>query len=87
MYTLSRQLMVITLDKDEESTTQASWIVLGLIVYSVHYFWMGQTARAVEESGMKSLLAWCHFGIGTQHELGGKTFEDTVAFGEAPDQS
>ena len=28
---------------------------------------------------MKALLAWCHFGIGTEHELGGKTFEDTVA--------
>ena len=45
------------------------------------HFWMDQVDRAVEESGMKALLAWCHFGIGTEHELGGKTFEDTVDFG------
>lgn len=31
---------------------------------------------------MKALLAWCHFGIGPQHELGHKTFEETVAFVE-----
>ena len=31
---------------------------------------------------MKTLLAWCHFGIGTEHELGHRTFEDTVAFVE-----
>jgi 5-methylthioadenosine/S-adenosylhomocysteine deaminase len=43
---------------------------------------MDQTAPAVEASGMKTLLAWCHFGIGTEHELGQKTFEDTVAFVE-----
>lgn len=31
---------------------------------------------------MKAHLAWCHFGIGTEHELGQKTFEETVAFVE-----
>ncbi|MGB3906100.1 MAG: amidohydrolase [Anaerolineae bacterium] len=54
----------------------------GIVGFADHYFWMDQTARAVEESGMKALLAWCHFGMGTEHELGQKTFEDTVAFVE-----
>ena len=54
----------------------------GIVGFGDHYFWMDQVARAVEESGMKALLAWCHFGIGAEHELGQKTFEDTVAFVE-----
>jgi 5-methylthioadenosine/S-adenosylhomocysteine deaminase len=54
----------------------------GLVGFADHYFWMDQVARAVEESGMKALLAWCHFGIGTEHELGQKTFDETVAFVE-----
>ncbi len=54
----------------------------GVIGFADHYFWMDQVARVVEESGMKALLAWCHFGIGAEHELGHKTFEDTVAFVE-----
>jgi 5-methylthioadenosine/S-adenosylhomocysteine deaminase len=54
----------------------------GVVGFGDHYFWMDQVARAVEESGMKALLAWCHFGIGTEHELGQETFEDTVAFVE-----
>jgi 5-methylthioadenosine/S-adenosylhomocysteine deaminase len=54
----------------------------GIVGFGDHYFWQDQTARAVEESGMKALLAWCHFGIGTEHELGQKTFEETVAFVE-----
>jgi 5-methylthioadenosine/S-adenosylhomocysteine deaminase len=54
----------------------------GTVGFGDHYFWMDQVARAVEESGMKALLAWCHFGIGAEHELGQKTFEDTVAFVE-----
>jgi 5-methylthioadenosine/S-adenosylhomocysteine deaminase len=54
----------------------------GVVGFGDHYFWQDQTARAVEESGMKALLAWCHFGIGTEHELGRKTFEETVAFVE-----
>jgi 5-methylthioadenosine/S-adenosylhomocysteine deaminase len=52
----------------------------GLVGFGDHYFWQDETARAVEESGMKALLAWCHFGIGTEHEPGQKTFEETVAF-------
>ena len=54
----------------------------GVVGFADHYFWMDQTARAVEESGMKALLAWCHFGIGREHEPGQKTFEETVAFVE-----
>jgi 5-methylthioadenosine/S-adenosylhomocysteine deaminase len=54
----------------------------GIVGFGDHYFWQDETARAVEESGMKALLAWCHFGIGPEHELGNKTFEETVAFVE-----
>ncbi len=54
----------------------------GTVGLGDHYFWQDQTARVVEESGMKALLAWCHFGIGVEHELGHKTFEETVAFAE-----
>jgi 5-methylthioadenosine/S-adenosylhomocysteine deaminase len=54
----------------------------GIVGFADHYFWMDQTARVVEESGMKALLAWCHFGIGDDHELGGKSFGDTIAFVE-----
>jgi 5-methylthioadenosine/S-adenosylhomocysteine deaminase len=57
-------------------------IASGTVGFADHYFWMDQTARAVEESGMKALLAWCFFGIGQEHELGHKTFEETVAFVE-----
>ena len=57
-------------------------IAAGTVGFADHYFWMDQTARAVEESGMKALLAWCHFGTGEEHELGHKTLEDTVAFVE-----
>nr|HID14526.1 amidohydrolase [Anaerolineae bacterium] len=60
----------------------AEMIRAGVVGFADHYFWMDQVARAVEESGMKALLAWCHFGIGTEHELGQKTFEETVAFVE-----
>ena len=54
----------------------------GVVGFADHYFWMDQTARAVEESGMKAHLAWCHFGIGDEQELGETTFEETVAFVE-----
>jgi 5-methylthioadenosine/S-adenosylhomocysteine deaminase len=57
-------------------------IASGTVGFADHYFWMDQTARAVEESGMKALLAWCHFGSGREQELGAKTLEDTVAFVE-----
>lgn len=52
----------------------------GTVGFADHYFWMDQVARAVEESGMKALLAWCQFGIGKEHEVGGAVLEDTVAF-------
>jgi 5-methylthioadenosine/S-adenosylhomocysteine deaminase len=54
----------------------------GTVGFADHYFWMDQSARAVEESGMKALLAWCHFGIGTEKEVGHASFEDTIAFVE-----
>jgi 5-methylthioadenosine/S-adenosylhomocysteine deaminase len=54
----------------------------GVVGFADHYFWMDQVARAAAESGVKALLAWCHFGIGTEHELGETTFEETVAFVE-----
>jgi 5-methylthioadenosine/S-adenosylhomocysteine deaminase len=57
-------------------------IASGTVGFADHYFWMDQTARVVEESGMKALLAWCHFGIGNEHELGQKSFEETVDFVE-----
>ncbi len=60
----------------------AEMIGAGIVGFGDHYFWMDQVARAVQESGMKAHLAWCHFGIGTEHELGQKTFEETVAFVE-----
>jgi 5-methylthioadenosine/S-adenosylhomocysteine deaminase len=41
---------------------------------------MDQVARAVEESGMKANLAWCQFGTGVEHEVGGIGLEDTVRF-------
>jgi 5-methylthioadenosine/S-adenosylhomocysteine deaminase len=40
----------------------------------------------VESSGMKANLAWCHFGLQPEQELGRKTFEDTVAFVERWDR-
>ena len=60
----------------------AEMIRAGIVGFGDHYFWMDQVARVVQESGMKALLAWCHFGIGIEHELGQKTFEETVAFVE-----
>ncbi len=52
----------------------------GIVGFADHYFWMHQVARAVAEAGMKAHLAWCQFGIGAEHEVGGATLEDTVAF-------
>lgn len=60
----------------------AEMIRAGIVGFADHYFWMDQVARVVEESGMKALLAWCYFGIGAEHELGQKTFEQTSAFVE-----
>lgn len=55
----------------------------GTVGFGDHYFWMDKVASVVEESGMKALLAWCHFGIGDDKEVGGVSFEETVAFVEA----
>ncbi len=52
----------------------------GMVGFGDHYFWMDQTARAVAEAGMKASLAWCQFGIGAEHEIGGAVLEDTLAF-------
>jgi 5-methylthioadenosine/S-adenosylhomocysteine deaminase len=35
-----------------------------------------------EQSGMKALLAWCHFGLGAEKEVGQIPFAETVAFAE-----
>lgn len=58
----------------------AEMIRAGIVGFADHYFWQDQTARAVEESGTKALLAWCHFGIGDEHEVGQASFERTVTF-------
>jgi len=58
----------------------AEMIGSGMVGFADHYFWMDQVAGVVEASGMKALLAWCHFGIGTDKEVGQVPFEETVAF-------
>lgn len=58
----------------------AEMVRAGVVGFGDHYFWMDNVAQAVEESGVKALLAWCHFGGDAMAELGNKTFEDTVAF-------
>lgn len=63
----------------------AEMIRSGSVGFADHYFWMDRVAEVVTESGMKALLAWCHFGIGDDQEVGGVPFEDTVAFVEAWD--
>ncbi len=52
----------------------------GIVGFADHYFWMDQVARAVEEAGVKANLAWCQFGIGAEHEVGGVTLEGTLRF-------
>ncbi|MGD9030310.1 MAG: amidohydrolase [Anaerolineae bacterium] len=52
----------------------------GVVGFADHYFWMDQVALVVEEAGMKANLAWCQFGIGVEHEIGGVTLEDTARF-------
>jgi 5-methylthioadenosine/S-adenosylhomocysteine deaminase len=60
----------------------AEMLRAGIVGFADHYFWMDQVARVVEMSGMKANLAWCHFGLPPEQEMGGKTFEDTVLFVE-----
>ena len=64
----------------------AEMLRAGMVGFADHYFWMDQVAQVVESSGMKANLAWCHFGLPPEQELGRKTFEDTVAFVERWDQ-
>ncbi|MGD2144995.1 MAG: amidohydrolase [Anaerolineae bacterium] len=52
----------------------------GVVGFGDHYFWMTQVARVVEEAGLKANLAWCQFGTGVEHEIGGVTLGDTVGF-------
>jgi 5-methylthioadenosine/S-adenosylhomocysteine deaminase len=52
----------------------------GVVGFADHYFWMDQVARAVEQAGMKANLAWCQFGIGAEHEVGGVTLDGTLRF-------
>ena len=52
----------------------------GIAGFADHYFWMDQVGRAVEESGMKALLAWCVFGLGREREVGGVDLETTANF-------
>lgn len=61
----------------------AEMIRSGTVGFGDHYFWMNKVAEVVAQSGMKALLAWCHFGIGDDKEVGGVSFEETVAFVEA----
>ncbi len=58
----------------------AEMLQAGIVGFADHYFWMEQSARLVAESGMKALLAWCHFGLGAEKEVGQATFADTIAF-------
>jgi 5-methylthioadenosine/S-adenosylhomocysteine deaminase len=52
----------------------------GVVGFADHYFWMEQVAKAVQESGIKALLAWCHFGIGEDKEVGGVNLETKAQF-------
>ncbi len=52
----------------------------GVVGFADHYFWMDQVARVVEQSGMKALLAWCHFGLPPDQEVGGATLQTGVDF-------
>lgn len=52
----------------------------GVVGFADHYFWMDQVGRVVEESGLKALLAWCHFGLPPDQEVGGTTLETCTAF-------
>jgi 5-methylthioadenosine/S-adenosylhomocysteine deaminase len=60
----------------------AEMIRSGTVGFGDHYFWMDQVASIVEESGVKALLAWCHFGIGVEKEVGQTPFEEIIAFVE-----
>ncbi len=65
----------------------AEMIRSGIVGFADHYFWMDKVAQVVAECGMKALLAWCHFGIGDDKEVGNVSFEETVAFVETWDNA
>jgi hypothetical protein len=75
--------MLLPFLQSTKATTRAWLIALGLILYCVHYFWMDQVARVVDEAGLKANLAWCQFGIGTEHEVGGITLDEERILYEA----
>ncbi|MBI4673191.1 MAG: amidohydrolase [Chloroflexi bacterium] len=52
----------------------------GTVAFADHYFYMHHAARAVQESGMKALLAWCVFGSDFAPEMGPTTLELTGDF-------
>ncbi|MCX5797944.1 MAG: amidohydrolase [Elusimicrobia bacterium] len=55
----------------------------GTVGFADHYFWMEQVAQVVESSGLKALLAWCLFGLGTDKEVGRATLQRTLGFARA----
>jgi 5-methylthioadenosine/S-adenosylhomocysteine deaminase len=52
----------------------------GVAGFADHYFHMDQAARAVEESGLRALLAWCFFGRARGEEVGGAGLDESAAF-------
>lgn len=52
----------------------------GTVGFADHYFYMHNSARVVQESGMKALLAWCVFGSDFAPEMGPTTLGLTEEF-------
>ncbi|MDD5656221.1 MAG: amidohydrolase [Elusimicrobia bacterium] len=52
----------------------------GTAAYADHYFWLEETAKVVEASGMKAMLAWCLFGRGAEKEVGHASLQKTLDF-------
>lgn len=52
----------------------------GTVGFADHYFWMHQSARVVQDAGMKALLAWSVFGSDFAKEMGPTTLELTSDF-------
>jgi 5-methylthioadenosine/S-adenosylhomocysteine deaminase len=51
----------------------------GCVAFNDHYFYMDRVAEVVEQSGMKTTLTWCQFGIGADKEIG-SDLRGTLAF-------
>ena len=62
------------------SLAACEMIRAGVVGFADHYFWMDQVARVVQDSGLKALLAWCLFGLGSEREPGGITLQTTTEF-------